>query len=192
MANRDVQLIHTVGYLHRTARDFVESDKFWPTVLQTTNHDAFKAEERWANANLWMCKFGYTEQLSEVVKRTELCIKSAIAVQRRTGIIQKAYLDEVWPINMGYEHLRTTYSCMAHYVVTITCMQPGMGDYLALTLESADPKDRELVVSGPDFKKACNQIAYTDKKLAQAIWKYYRTPRVFRWLRRRPKVGPYE
>jgi hypothetical protein len=46
----------SISYLHRTARDFVESEAYWPLVMDTTGHASFKPLERWANASLWIQK----------------------------------------------------------------------------------------------------------------------------------------
>jgi hypothetical protein len=47
---------HEIIYLHRTARDYIESEDYWPIVLQTAGQHAFKPGQRWANANLWLYK----------------------------------------------------------------------------------------------------------------------------------------
>lgn len=45
-----------VSYLHRTARDFIESGDCWPRVLQKTGGKLLDTTGRWVNAKLWMLK----------------------------------------------------------------------------------------------------------------------------------------
>jgi hypothetical protein len=45
-----------IVYLHRTARDYLESDAYWPTILEAAGRESFRPEQRWANANLWLYK----------------------------------------------------------------------------------------------------------------------------------------
>jgi hypothetical protein len=81
-----------VGYLHRTARDFIESESYWPTVLENTGYSSFTPEERWANALLWLQKaYPFASNMTNI---TKMCLRTAVQIQSRTGIVQKTYLDE--------------------------------------------------------------------------------------------------
>jgi hypothetical protein len=88
---------HNVSYLHRTARDYMESDAVWPTVLEASSYDAFPCDERWANAHLWLHKTSPMPRMSQIKAREaeERCLDMAIKSQKRTGILPWAYLAEV-------------------------------------------------------------------------------------------------
>jgi hypothetical protein len=90
-----------VSYLHRTARDFVESEKYWLVVMQTTGYENFQPEERWANAQLWLLKS--PDELS-AWSITALCIKSTVIVEQKTGVIQKSYLNELFRLQFWHYH----------------------------------------------------------------------------------------
>jgi hypothetical protein len=38
-----------VGWIYRTAGEFLESKPKWDSVLESTGHDAFGANRHWAN-----------------------------------------------------------------------------------------------------------------------------------------------
>jgi hypothetical protein len=83
----------SVSYLHHTARDFIESENYWPTVLQITGRASFKPEERWANAHLWLHKTAPFLDPKHLLLGK--CITDARILQKKTGLIQKPCLDEV-------------------------------------------------------------------------------------------------
>jgi hypothetical protein len=133
---------HSVSYLHRTARDFIESENYWPTVLQNTGRASFKPEERWANEHLWLYKTVPFLDPDHLLLRR--CITDARILQKKTGLIQKTYLDEV--CRAVYVHgYREGFDQGQLYTTLITFMklsdEPFKTEYLSLVLASATPEE---------------------------------------------------
>jgi len=88
---------HTVSYLHRTARDYMESEEIWQTVLEASGYAAFPCDKRWANAHLWLQKTSprIFSSAVQAVESEYRCLDIAITIQERTGVFQQDYLEEV-------------------------------------------------------------------------------------------------
>lgn len=108
-----------VRYLHRTARDFLQSPPIWERILQMTGHTDFDTDARWANGFLWTLKVGRKVELKETTRNLYLsadhqmpwskdsqmpshmwlllswCIEYAVRMERRDGKVRLKYLDEV-------------------------------------------------------------------------------------------------
>lgn len=127
-----------VGYLHRTARDFVESESYWPTVLGNTDRPSFDTEERWANAFLWLQKAYPFIDSTKLC--TRMCIDSAVRKQRKTGVVQKTYLDHL--IRAQYEHIYSHDSSLTtrtylDFAASLLVNAPELSAYLACAKEEA-------------------------------------------------------
>jgi hypothetical protein len=174
-----------VGYLHRTAREFIESDHYWSIVIKTSGHDSFRPENHWANALLWSLK-SFPSDVADTATTT-LCLRGAALIQARENAVQKTYLDDL--IHGAYKHMcsRKGYSeGLLTYKLAVTQNHADSGGYVALTLAEADSESREHAmrdhVRGP----------VSANPVLQSTVSYYRTPRGFRCLRRRPALPRYE
>lgn len=88
---------HRISLLHRTARDFIKSANYWPTVLRASDGESFDVYARWAKSNLWMLKVRPTATFDAERARVRRTwgIACALHVQRLTGIVQASYLDDI-------------------------------------------------------------------------------------------------
>jgi hypothetical protein len=174
-----------VGYLHRTAREFIESDHYWSIVMEASGHDSFHPEEYWANALLWAVKSFPSDVADNAA--TMLCIRSVALIQARTGFVQKTYLDDLTHGAYKYLFSRKHYpGGLLAYKLAVTRSHADSGGYVALTLAEADPGLREAAMNehikgplsaSPDLRPTLS---------------YYRTSKTFRRLRRRPALPRYE
>jgi hypothetical protein len=172
---------HAITYLHRTARDFVESDQYWPLVLETTCHDTYDAEARWANANLWLLKVHpditkLPERSAQELKAR--CIDSAVAIQKMTGIVQATYLTEVY-----WSHqLRSASAKPFSSEMRILDFSESLIDYVIVMLSLLQPQQQ---------KEAAKWLRYEfegrgmkSEELRKWV-NYYDASTSTRWLRRR-------
>jgi hypothetical protein len=174
----------SIGYLHRTARDFIESENYWPTVLRSTGHASFEPEKRWANSCLWLHKRLPTVYFSDYL--LEECLINARIVRDKTGLVQKSYLDEVY--RAEYQHEDIEGKQMGRLILTIksAASYDYMTDYLALMLESATPEEL-------DHAWKNRKLAFLKHQdFALKMLRYYRIPRGLRWLRPKPALVAYE
>jgi hypothetical protein len=138
---------HEITYLHRTARDYIESDDYWEKVQQTVGYEAFKSEERWANANLWVHKahpFINVHQRSQdynfelfMIK----CLKSAMVLQEKTGTVAKTYLDEVFRVTPNRDYPNRCGDAIGLALEFLKTV-PKLTDYLEILFETANVEDR--------------------------------------------------
>jgi hypothetical protein len=168
-----------VGYLHRTAREFIESDHYWSIVMEASGRDSFHPEEYWANALLWVMK-SFPWDVDDTATTT-LCLRSVALIRARTKFIEKTYLDNLTHGAYKYLHSQKHYpGGLLAYQLAVTRGHHDLGGYVALTLAEADPSLRDAAMSehikGP--LSASPEL--------QPTLSYYRTSRVFRRLRRRP------
>ncbi|KAJ4367171.1 hypothetical protein N0V83_007701 [Neocucurbitaria cava] len=171
----------TVSYFHRTARDFVESTFYWPLVLETTGRDSFEPEKRWANACLWMKKEEHRDiHFDEMPIRDADVI--AIYIERKSGLVQKTYLDELCRTYYEYDAKWRYQTLIAVQVNRWSEHSPG---YVALALAKADPVERTRALNGQDGSDI------TFAKGLPAV-RYYTRSKLSRWLHARPKLPPYE
>ncbi|KAH5068687.1 hypothetical protein HBH95_191200 [Parastagonospora nodorum] len=84
-----------VGWIHRTAKDFLTSGTLWQTVLEATGHDAFDIERRWANASMGIFKTT-PASLDERWTNLRICIDYAILVEFSHNVCPVEYLNELW------------------------------------------------------------------------------------------------
>lgn len=102
-ANSDVGLEHRlrVNYTHRSIKDFLHSGSAASRIRDVTGHDAFNADESWANASLWALKTLEPQQRTrdEVVlpiwEHLAWCIEYALRLEKKDKKVRVTYLDEV-------------------------------------------------------------------------------------------------
>ncbi|OCL12858.1 hypothetical protein AOQ84DRAFT_372707 [Glonium stellatum] len=88
-----------VQYIHRTAKDFLESGSKWREVLDATGHESFDPNEHWANAFLWMLKtLGHSVSPERVWNILTWCIEYALILQLKRRVVQVTYLDEIFRV----------------------------------------------------------------------------------------------
>ncbi|CAO2649639.1 Nn.00g070240.m01.CDS01 [Neocucurbitaria sp. VM-36] len=172
------------SYFHRTARDFVESAYYWPLVLETTGHNSFQPEQRWANAFLWMLKSHPLETTR--ARNSEMCLVFASYLQKKSGFIQKTYLDEF--CRTRFDNADKPQYGLLELQVEMCRLAPGMSEYLILILKMASPGERLRVL----FRML--KESYRDKDQSpeiRSIMKYYSSPKFLRWRYHRPRLPPY-
>jgi hypothetical protein len=187
-----------VSYLHRTARDYVESESYWQIVQKATGGVSFCPEKRWANANLWLHKVHplVTTSYDHSQYMQNRCLDSAIAIYQETATIQTSYLNEVFryrsllqsPSGTSIEnwaaHLRTQYSLL---------------DYLAILLMQASSTDRSAALKiAKTVLARCEPSDTQDLKKMKALRNVRKAfdcqtaPSSMRLLLRKPKLPRYE
>lgn len=175
------------GYLHRTARDFIESKKYWDMVLDTTDRDAFKAEERWANAHLWTQKaFPFVRKQEVLLQR---CIQSAIVMQDKTGLVQRTYLDQTCRAQYQHYHLNKgdiVQGGNLYFSLSMLAKQNTLVGYLTLAIDSASHKERNTALE-PHSTAPWQRHAQLSK-----VVKHYNTSRTIRWATSKPQLPRYE
>jgi hypothetical protein len=179
-----------VGYLHRTAKDFIESNTYWSVVLEHTDHDEFKPEEHWANALMWLLK-AYPFSVPDKIEYARKYLQSAIMIQNRSGVVQKTRLDEFYRVrHLGIPEYHYK-AGLLHYKLDSAIVDNSLHDYVALVLEEAD-----LEAWDGKLKKLSKQQCAGSSKINSAIVEnsvvYYRTPRGLRRFRRKPVLPRYE
>jgi hypothetical protein len=176
-----------VGYLHRTARDFIESKKYWNMVLETTNQDAFRAEERWANAHLWIQKaFPFVRKQEVLLQR---CVQSALVLQEKTGLVQRTYLDKVCRAQYQHYYLNKRNLLQGgnlYFSLSILADQPALVGYLTWAIDSAPRKERKAALE-PHTDAPWRNHAQLAK-----IVTYYNMSRSLRWASGKPELPKYE
>ncbi|KAH7068640.1 hypothetical protein FB567DRAFT_457239 [Paraphoma chrysanthemicola] len=83
-----------IGWIHRTAKDFLQSKDMWSRILEATGHDSFDIEMRWMNGLLAAFKATSTTPPAKWYE-FKACIECAILRQHRTRICPVKYLDEL-------------------------------------------------------------------------------------------------
>ncbi|KAF2730953.1 hypothetical protein EJ04DRAFT_579444 [Polyplosphaeria fusca] len=193
----------SVSYLHRTARDFVESENYWQTVLEATGYDKFNPYERWANANLWLQKTHpqITTGDYHSNKFKLRCIDSALTLQKNTGFVQKTYLDEFCNAHSLYnfaERKKSTRHLDFTMEILLSTLQ--LTGYLIIVLETCDPTERRhsLKTKGSAWTNAITSSRARRSHPSDneydflEIIAYYRAPSSLRWMRKKPILPPYE
>lgn len=174
-----------VGYLHHTAREFIEAEHYWSIVMEHSGHDSFHPGKYWANALLWATK-SFPSDVADTAA-TKLCLRSAALIQARTGMVQKTYLDDLThgAYTYFYNHKQYAGGLLA-YKLAMTRAHAEFGGYVALTLAEADLGLRKDAmnehIKGP----------LSASPVLQSTLSYYRTSRRIRRLRRRPALPRYE
>jgi hypothetical protein len=141
---------HTVSFLHRSARDYVESEAYWKVVLDSTGHSAFQPQVHWANANLWLHKVHPYFLPGEPGEgyNTSSCIDSAITIYNNTGHVQATYLNQILlkPDVLEHESLHDG-GFFARWTRWLSS-HDSMADYLRITLMSTQlpPKQYAAVL----------------------------------------------
>ncbi|ORY14588.1 hypothetical protein BCR34DRAFT_479383 [Clohesyomyces aquaticus] len=104
-----------VRYLHRTAKDFLKSERIWKMILDTTGTDSFDVNARWANGYLWTLKtmtpksdsFSLNPYLYGWEPLT-WCIEYALRMEHADGKVRLTYFDEVGRAALQKHHEAVT------------------------------------------------------------------------------------
>lgn len=184
-----------VNYLHRTAKDFIESEDFWPTVLETTDHDGFDPNEHWANAFLWYEKsFLITDRASAANSRHR-CVMQALYMQNKTRLVPKTYLDALFSTQRTLTRRHPVIEYLHYPFMKATTTLYGLTGYLTVVLETASQDDCERIL------ESCKSYSIglmdtvkgsKEEKAYHHLVKYYSMPLSMRWMRRQPKLPAYE
>jgi hypothetical protein len=187
---------YAVSYLHRTARDYIESDAYWKNVEEGSGHAALQPEARWANANLWLRKVHpLANSSSDHLKyRENRCLNSAITLHKETGVIQVLYLNEVYRCRDRLQvQGMTSVSLWAERLVS----HESLLEYLVVILHLASPADRNSmsrivdVIFSKDHSRS-SKIYLDALKRLRRTWGYYSAPPALRRLYRLPGLPLYE
>jgi hypothetical protein len=178
-----------VVFLHRPARDFVESDSYWPTVLKSTGNDSFESDRHWTNSLLWLERFPRSIYQRFTMQDFITCVH---AIEVRTGLVQMSYLD-------GYQFIidnrEDNVDVMRIDYAKIQSLWGHCGNvqdldgYMALALEKTigRPENRITALEGTPTAAPSNFNG-----LYRQLRVYYNTPPKWRWLRRHPTLPRYE
>ncbi|KAL1613149.1 hypothetical protein SLS60_001381 [Paraconiothyrium brasiliense] len=95
-----------VRLIHRTAKDFLQSEPIWNMIFEATGQDEFDPEERWANAYLWILKISSRSAtfVEGVWDALTWCLEYALRLEQRRHSVQKDYLNEVGRVAMIVRH----------------------------------------------------------------------------------------
>jgi hypothetical protein len=144
-----------VGYLHRTARDYLHSPRVWEIICEATANTSFDAQESWANCFLWCLKtIRPIDNISSV--KWELwdplswCMEYALRLQERDGKTRLTYLDEV---SKAFEQdresvyrrgqlLETTYDAPRESFVSVAAAL-SFNDYVRVKLKTMSRAERK-------------------------------------------------
>ncbi|KAF2803249.1 uncharacterized protein BDZ99DRAFT_576168 [Mytilinidion resinicola] len=83
-----------VRFIHRTAKDFLQSSDMWKTILNATGHDAFDPERHWANGFMGILKAVNTTSDAKW-ENFIWCIEYALMLENKLQSSFVDYLDEV-------------------------------------------------------------------------------------------------
>lgn len=165
-----------ITYFHRTARDFVESAFYWPLVLETTGHDSFEPEKRWANACLWIEKSRPSNSIHEYPICS--CEKVAFYIEKKSGLVQKTYLDKL--CRTYYENSKGRQYQTLIAVTVRNRLNLGLG-YMALALAMADPVERTRALHRRHDSVTPHAVPTWWYRDLDPLMKYYSKPRPLRW-----------
>lgn len=176
-----------VRFLHRTARDYIESDVYWPKILQNTGHDSFEADRYWANALLRIQRSPFQTKL---LSNTVDFVRCVHMIQCRTGIVQKKYLDGFYYMR---EQRRGQFDLFKDYSTELLDFWgsydkiPQLDAYMSVLLDGLESSDRKNFLG----KHYCSSLSQ-EKGLFWETQTYYRIPRASRWMRHRPSLPDVE
>jgi hypothetical protein len=190
---------HTVTYLHRTARDWIESGERWKAVLGSSSQNSFVPEERWANSNLWLLKVHPLILKSYYHSKfiTRQCLDSAIAIYFLKGSVQAVYLDEVFLIGSPVQITSSEEPIAVKWWSELLVTHISLLKYLMLLLTRTQAANRKEVIQTARLvvRNGPNVIGDPGSKTFRELKKtmdYHSTRRSFRWLRQRPVIPPYD
>lgn len=173
-----------VEYLHRTARDFVESGSYYRQVMEATDHDAFKPLEHWANALLWVQRSPAQTFLLNDLMEYVRCIHM---IQNNTGLVQRSLLDAYCYVQIHrHEHFESpkgvsNTELLNHWGVYDTLHH--LDAYMALLLVATKPHPKSAYLTKPFAAKLSAR-----QGLFWRMQSYYRVHRAVRWLHHQPAV----
>lgn len=174
-----------VRYLHRTARDHIESDSYWPLVLQTVGND-FVPDLYWANALLRIQKSPFQTKL---LSNTLDFVRCVHMIESRTKIVQKTYLDGFYYMR---EQRRGKFDLFKDYSTELLDFWGSydkfthLDAYIAILLDGLESCHR-----APYLSKSYGSSLSNERRLFWATKSYY-SHRTTRWLRRPPSLPSYE
>jgi hypothetical protein len=143
-----------VGFLHRTAKDYLRSDRIRAKIRDGTKDTSFNVCDRWANAFLWSLKTIEPKENNKVgsspsfaVHRWYIwepltwCIEYALRLQKQDGKARISYLDEVGRVGIkDYSEAWRTKQVVApgSYGSFLELMiQLNMEEYACMRLDTA-------------------------------------------------------
>jgi hypothetical protein len=191
---------YTVSYLHRTARDYVESDTYWNVVLDSTNHFYFQPQARWANASLWLHKVHPTVlpgDHSDEYTMTS-CLDSAITMYEITGKVQATYLNEIFLGSDVLEHGSLHDGGFFARWTRWLSSHDSMADYLRIVLLSTQLKPEQYLIvlklARWTFSGYHSDVRLSPRaiKRLHKTYEYHNSLGKTHWLHRLPRLPPYE
>ncbi|KAF2114584.1 hypothetical protein BDV96DRAFT_101489 [Lophiotrema nucula] len=157
------QLVEShVSYLHRTAKDFIESDEQWHNVLEATGYSAYDPIKCWANAFL-LCHKRHPSNTPEELKNWETrygiaCVDCGILLQPKDpqdSFTKSAYFDAAFPA----PNLTDIGVSLFDFVTSWRSPNPSHGimklpksyvyslmDYFVLLLRREDPRNTKRLL----------------------------------------------
>jgi hypothetical protein len=181
---------HRVSYIHRTAKDFIESKIRWQTVLDVTR--GFNPDIHWADAFLWCLKKVSEKKTKQYHEGQIRCILHAVYMQSVTDKVQLNYLNEVVKIESS-SGVRTLWDLYGHQSLSKQGSKT-LANKLTILLERSTSHQRK------DFLSKCRNVkrefqwtrTIKDYEGLRGITRYYSRPRTLRRWITKPVVLPHE
>jgi len=99
-----------VGYLHRTAKDYLLSDRMHAKILDATKEPPYNPRSQWANAYLWSLKTRIVDERNwSCWEQMTGGVEFALRLQHEDGQVRVTYLNEVFQAAMKNDENWTQY-----------------------------------------------------------------------------------
>lgn len=179
--------IKYISFLHRTARDFIDSEEIYTMISQNAAMDNTETERRLANAKLWCLKtHPRTVILHCFIDKADECLTVAKAIEERTHILPLAYLDAVFRVEG--KHRRNLVLYLKDHKENTKLLHNWLAGYLAIIFKDLPAGDAAAVMEVLKLKVKRSEKNNEFQRLVD----YYGSAPIFRWLLRRPKVPVFE
>jgi hypothetical protein len=181
---------HRVSYIHRTAKDFIESKNRWQRVQDATH--GFEPDNHWANSFLWTLKTMFVRKTKEYREAQIRCILHAVSAQNTKNKVQFTYINEVVRIQ-GSGGVWTLWD---YYGQTNISKKAGktLAAQLTILLETSNSRERDRLL------EKCQQVKrefewkrnIKDYEELRDVYRYHTGSRIKRGFMVKPVVPPYE
>lgn len=181
---------HRVSYIHRTAKDFLESKTRWQKIQDAT--PGFDPDMHWTNAFLWRLKTMFVKKPKDYREAQTCCILHATYIQNMRNKVQFTYLNEVVKIQSS-RGVRTLWTCYVQEGISKKARQ-SLAAQLTILLETSNPHEKnKLLKKCKEVKREFDwTMSRKDYEELVAITKYYAATTIVRSILVKPVVPLYE
>ncbi|KAF2110995.1 hypothetical protein BDV96DRAFT_193895 [Lophiotrema nucula] len=189
-----------VQYFHRTAKDFLESEKMREKIVEATSNDGFDPDERWANSYLWILKTCDVISLGrdDLDYYVSWSFECALRVEKKRGDVLVTYLDEVGRVmnessinirsdlNATFLQAAVSYKLSSYVQIKLETLsypeRKGLPDFLIRARKELP--EYGTLHSGQSMLRASQRQPRVEM---ERLLRYYRTPSPLRLFRSSPK-----